>query len=240
MGNKIPSWSIALVILIGAYIFLRFIAGLPIPLVNFFMLFILAGTIIHITLDDKRIEELKGILDFLAGTKAKANPVTAIVRGVVLLIVPFIAAYIVYDRVKISYKPPAEIFTPHPTPPGWVVGFKVSEWAADPDKWDIKFIEEGKKIYEDHCASCHGKEADGKGPEARALRYPIPPTNFKDPATISMIQLSYAYWRVRDGGIHDKQFNSSMPGWGDELEEDEIWKVIMYSYHKAGVRPRTW
>ncbi|MBT9167181.1 MAG: hypothetical protein DDT19_00505 [Syntrophomonadaceae bacterium] len=68
-NKKIPSWVIALVILIGAYMLLRFVAKLPMPLVNFYMLFFLAGTIVHITLDDRRIEELKGILDFIASKK---------------------------------------------------------------------------------------------------------------------------------------------------------------------------
>lgn len=69
MGNKIPSWAIALVILIGAYILLRFVAGLPTTLVNFYMLFMLAGAIIHITLDDRRIEEMKQVLDFISFQK---------------------------------------------------------------------------------------------------------------------------------------------------------------------------
>lgn len=163
-----------------------------------------------------------------------------IIRVAILIIIPVLASYIVYDRVRVAYKPPATIFTPHPTPPGWVVGFKVPEWAENPDKWDMKLIEEGKKIYEDKCASCHGKDADGKGPEAKAIKYPVPPTNFKDPATLRMLQLSYVYWRVKEGGIRDKQFMSAMPAWKDELTEDEIWKVIIYAYHKAGVKPRAW
>ncbi|MBT9167182.1 MAG: hypothetical protein DDT19_00506 [Syntrophomonadaceae bacterium] len=165
-----------------------------------------------------------------------------IISAAIVLVISAAVAYAVYDNVKISYKPPAMIFTPHPTPPGWVVGFKIPEWMGgeDPARWDMKHIEEGKKLYEDNCASCHGKEADGKGPDAKAIRYPAAPTNFKDPGAIRMIQLSYAYWRVKDGGIHDKQFMSAMPGWGEEMDDDEIWKTIMYMYHKAGVKPRTW
>jgi mono/diheme cytochrome c family protein len=75
---------------------------------------------------------------------------------------------------------------------------------------------------------------------ASAIRYPTAPTNFKEPGTIAQLPLSYVYWRVRDGGIFDKQFKSAMPGWGDELDDDEIWKVIIYTYTKAGVKPRTW
>lgn len=75
---------------------------------------------------------------------------------------------------------------------------------------------------------------------AKAIRYPAAPTNFKEPGTIAQLPLGYVYWRVRDGGIKDKQFQSAMPGWGGELDDDEIWKVIMYTYTKAGVKPRTW
>ena len=103
-------------------------------------------------------------------------------------------------------------------------------------------------VFELHAAGAIGtfdsavirKEADGKGALANAIRYPTTPTNFKEPGTIAQLPISYVYWRVREGGIADKQFKSAMPGWGDELSEDELWKVIMYAYDKAGVKPRTW
>ncbi len=236
--KKIPSGIVALLVIIGAYVLMRFIIQPPLPanLTNFFMMFVIAGVIIYITLEDERIEEF---LDFIS-FRSKLPPLWDVLRKAVLVLIPLFVAYNVYSKERITYAPPAELFQPHVTPPEWVVTLNVPEWARDPDKWDPKLIEEGKKIYDDNCAPCHGENADGKGPLARSIRYPAAPTNFKEPGTLAQLPLSYVYWRVRDGGIFDPQFKSAMPGWGDELEEDEIWKVIMYAYHKAGVRPRTW
>lgn len=234
----IPSAVIALLIIIGSYVLMRFIISPPFPaaLTNFFMLFIIAGVIIYITLEDKRIEEFLNFISF----KDKVNPIFGAIRLLALALIPVLVAYNVYSAVRIAYVPPGELFQPHVTPPEWVVGFKVPDWAAVPAKWDQKQIAEGKEPYENHCAPCHGKDADGRGPEAKALRYPAPPTNFKEPGTIAQISLSYVYWRIRDGGIHDKQFLSAMPGWGEEMDDEEMWKTIMYMYTKAGVKPRTW
>ncbi|RJQ50408.1 MAG: hypothetical protein C4526_12135 [Nitrospiraceae bacterium] len=238
-NNKgIPSGIIALVTIIGSYVLMRFVAQPPLPstLTNFFMMFILAGVVIYITLEDSRIEEF---LDFIS-FRSKLPLVWDIFRKAIFAAIPFFVAYNVYSTEKITYSPPGELFQPHVTPPQWVVDYKVPEWAANPEKWEQRFIDQGKKIYEDNCLPCHGKDADGKGPAASSIRYPAAPTNFKEPGTIAQLPVSYVYWRVRDGGIFDKQFNSAMPGWGEELEEEEIWKVIMYTYHKAGVKPRTW
>ena len=222
----LPSGIVALFILVGSYIIMRFIIRPPFPsnLANFFMLFILAGVVIYITLEDKRIEEF---LDFIS-LKSKEPVHWDIIRKAVLVLFPLLVAFNVYSSEKISYAPTAELFSPHVTPPQWVVSLKVPDWAEDVNRWDP------------NCAPCHGENADGKGPMASAIRYPTTPTNFKEPGTIAQLPLSYVYWRVRDGGIFDKQFKSAMPGWSDELDDDEIWKVIMYAYTKAGVKPRTW
>ncbi len=238
-GRKhIPSGVIALITIIGSYVLMRYIVQPPLPsnLTNFFMMFVFAGVVIYITLTDERIEEF---LDFIS-VRSKLPLVWDVFRKAVLVIIPLSVAYNVYSKEKVTYAPPGELFQPHVTPPQWVVDLKVPDYAADPSRWDQRHIEEGKKIYEDNCLPCHGKDADGKGPLASSIRYPAAPTNFKEPGTIAQLPLSYVYWRVRDGGIFDKQFNSAMPGWGDELDEEEMWKVIMYIYHKAGVKPRTW
>jgi mono/diheme cytochrome c family protein len=234
----IPSGIIALAVIIGSYILMRFVVRPPFPanLTNFYMIFILAGVVIYITLDDGRIHEF---LDFIS-LRSRVDTVWDVARKAVLVLIPLLVAYNVYSSQRVTYSPPSELFSPHVTPPQWVVDLEVPEWAAVYENWSEEDIEEGKRIYEDNCAPCHGKEADGKGPMAKAIRYPAAPTNFKEPGTIAQLPLGYVYWRVRDGGIKDKQFQSAMPGWGAELDDDEIWKVIMYTYTKAGVKPRTW
>jgi mono/diheme cytochrome c family protein len=237
-GAKVPSAIISLAIIILSYVLMRHIIQPPFPiaLTNFYMIFVLAGVFIYITLDDGRIGEF---LDFIS-LRSKENVIYDLIRKALLVFIPLFVAYHVYSTEKASYSPPAELFQPHVTPPQWVVDMKIPSWAADYEKWEKERIKRGQRIYENHCLSCHGKEADGKGPVASAIRYPAPPTNFKEPGTIAQLPINYVFWRVRDGGIFNKQFKSAMPGWGDELDEEEIWEVIMYIYTKAGVRPRTW
>ncbi|MCI4625891.1 MAG: cytochrome c [Candidatus Magnetoovum sp. WYHC-5] len=236
--KSIPFAVIAVGIIVFAYIFMRYIVQPPFPatLTNFFMMFILAGVLLHITLDEKKIED---IMLFFSFTKKEPMP-WDIVRYSVVVIVPLLIASNVYSAYKVTYAPPAELFSPHVTPPEWVVNMKVPEYAVDPNKWESKYIEEGRLIYEDNCVPCHGKDADGKGPMASAITYPASPTNFKEAGTIAQLPITYVYWRVKDGGITDKQFKSAMPGWEEELSEDDMWRVIMYTYTKAGVKPRTW
>jgi len=231
-----PSAVLALMIIVGSYLAMRYLLRFPSALTNFFMIFVGGGVLIHITLEDRRIEEFLRFISF----RSRVHVAYAVIRIGALALIPVLVSYHVYSDVRVAYVPPGELFQPHVTPPEWVVGLKVPDWAADPQKWDQRLVQEGKVLYEDYCAPCHGKNADGKGPEEKALRYPSAPTNFRDPGTIAQLPLSYVYWRVKEGGIRDRQFMSAMPGWGDEMNDDEIWRTIVYMYTKAGVKPRIW
>src|SRR3989304_8962031 len=127
--KSLPSGIVALAIIIGSYVLMRYIARPPLPsnLVNFFMIFVVAGVVIYITLDDERIDEF---LDFIS-LRSKEPIVYDLVRKGVLVLIPFFVAYAVYTNERIHYSPPAELFQPHVTPPQWVVTFKVPDWAAD-------------------------------------------------------------------------------------------------------------
>ena len=48
-----------------------------------------------------------------------------------------------------------------------------------PPKKTPTLLNEGKKIYEQVCASCHGGKGDGKGPAGTVLK--PPPTDFQKP-----------------------------------------------------------
>jgi high-affinity iron transporter len=63
-----------------------------------------------------------------------------------------------------------------------VVGlFFVLALAGDPKppKKTPKLLNEGKEIFEQTCAPCHGTRGDGKGPAGAALK--PPPTDFQKP-----------------------------------------------------------
>lgn len=73
-----------------------------------------------------------------------------------------------------------------------------------------KEVQEGKKIYEKKCVSCHGIEGDGKGPAAAGLDRP--PANFKEiqPEPDDLLT-------VLEVGVA----GTSMPPWKDQLTEQE-------------------
>lgn len=77
--------------------------------------------------------------------------------------------------------------------------------------------EQGKNIYENKCAFCHGIKGEGNGPAAAALN--SPPSNFKSPG----------FWEEnRDSSIIDtiKKGRGMMPAF--DLSPDEIKAVIDY------------
>ncbi len=48
-----------------------------------------------------------------------------------------------------------------------------------PPKKTPELLAQGKKIFEETCATCHGSKGDGKGPAGAALK--PPPTDFRKP-----------------------------------------------------------
>lgn len=90
-------------------------------------------------------------------------------------------------------------------------------FAMAPDEWpDIK---QGKSIYQNKCAQCHGKKGEGDGPSASVLE--PKPTNFvKD--SINDISPFQAFNVIRLGieGTSMRAF--------DELSDKEIWQTSFY------------
>lgn len=84
-------------------------------------------------------------------------------------------------------------------------------------------ISEGEQIFQSNCASCHGEGGEGDGPVASSLD--PAPSDLK----IAQDDLSdgYLYWRISEGGIGEPFF-SSMPAWENVLNEEQIWKIIVF------------
>jgi mono/diheme cytochrome c family protein len=90
-----------------------------------------------------------------------------------------------------------------------------------------------------NCAMCHGDALDGDGLFARAWQ--PAPANFRDSGTIAQLDENYLYWRIKEGGPGvpkgSIEYRSAMPVWDGVLTDDQIWKIIMFEYTNAGVKP---
>jgi mono/diheme cytochrome c family protein len=81
----------------------------------------------------------------------------------------------------------------------------------------------GKKLYGQHCASCHGSTGLGDGEAGKSLN-PRP----ADIAAFSRMRMAtdgYLYWTIAEGGV---QLGTAMPPFKGALKEDEIWKIVIY------------
>jgi hypothetical protein len=256
MKLGLPSWARfnvplpvgVFLVLAGMFVLLKLVRPVfPGSIVLLYMGFVIAGVIIHVTLDDGRMQRFR---DFFVGA-ADDTPTLRAQRWILLLVLPLVLGWGVYGAMRPSYSPPVEIFQRHPTAGEETLSrIEVPEWAAEPDSWTPAAIEEGKALYGGNCAVCHGEKLDGKGPASEGFRYPIRPASFQDPGTIAQLTLPYVYWRLTTGGIQN-QFNSAMPRWVAsaqdpdastlhtyDLSSDEAWKVIVYLYDETGHTPR--
>lgn len=84
-------------------------------------------------------------------------------------------------------------------------------------------IEEGKEIYTDNCATCHGDSGKGDGPGGASLK--IKPADLWEPAANDGDD--FLVWIVSEGGAAVGK-SEDMPVWKESLSQDEIWKVLAF------------
>ncbi len=175
----------------------------------------------------------------------------AIPLVIVLVLLPLLVAANVY--LNITQEPAAPISgrTIHPPPPAQIQfkgktinlataanPYRVLE-ERDPAAF-AEHVENGRRVYFQNCAFCHGDNMEGDGHFAHGFD-PIP-ANFSDPQTIGILQESYIFWRVAKGGPglpHESTpWSSAMPAWEHFLTEEEIWDVTLFLYAFTGHRPR--
>ncbi len=103
-----------------------------------------------------------------------------------------------------------------------------------------KNIRAGGEVYFKHCYLCHGDLMDGKG--VFGDRFFPEPADFTHSASALTLPESYTFWRIMKGGpgLPDKfsPWDSAMPAWEHQLNENEVWQVVLFLFSKAGEKPQ--
>jgi mono/diheme cytochrome c family protein len=87
----------------------------------------------------------------------------------------------------------------------------------------------GLKLYRDNCSICHGEPSNHKG-KLDGPVYP-PVTKFTEDMPMDMSE-SQDFYIIK----HGIRF-SGMPGWGNKLSDDEIWKLSSFLKHMGSLPP---
>lgn len=102
---------------------------------------------------------------------------------------------------------------------------------VDPLPPTARTVREGRAIYAENCASCHGPAGRGDGEAGKDLTPP--------PANLAWLARSrfgrwnaYLYWAIAEGG---EPFGTAMPAFKDSLTAEEAWALI--TYLQAGLPP---
>ena len=90
---------------------------------------------------------------------------------------------------------------------------------------DAADVEQGKKLYGQFCASCHGQSGKGDGPAAAALN--PKPRDHTDKETMSKLSDDDLLKVIKNGGASVGK-SPLMPAWGASLKDDQIKDVIAY------------
>jgi mono/diheme cytochrome c family protein len=166
---------------------------------------------------------------------------------IVYILIPLLAGFITYGKVKPQLAPPATARIVHPEPPA-SISFKGKSMKIlgieNPLRKDeaglAQHIEEGKRIYYQNCFFCHGDDLSGNGHFADAFNpRPLP---FRGADTIAQLPESFVFYRIAKGWktlpSGSTPWDSSMPAFEDFLSEEEIWQVTLFIYEATGNIPR--
>lgn len=243
--KRLPSAVWAAVILGASYLLFQYavapltglVTGIPAPL-PFSLIVLYVGMVtlailIYVSVQEERWKNFKEpIVALLRDSEPPSLP-RRMTRSTFLILPPLIIGWQVYSRASAPPEAPKD-------PPGIHFSLPVVYMTTtNPLPWTPENIRAGGVLYTRNCAMCHGDALNGDGLFARALQ--PRPANFRDAGTIAQLDENYLYWRIKEGGPGLPKgsigYRSAMPAWDGVLKEDEIWKIIMFEYTRAGVKP---
>lgn len=84
---------------------------------------------------------------------------------------------------------------------------------------------EGKNLYANYCATCHGDQGKGDGPAARAL--PARPADHTNGAIMNKFNDKFLLDVITKGGSAVGK-SSFMPSWGGSFNEKQIRDIVAF------------
>jgi putative copper export protein/mono/diheme cytochrome c family protein len=107
-----------------------------------------------------------------------------------------------------------------------------TSYYRSPTSFGAASILAGGALYPSHCASCHGADGHGDGPQAKGL--PIPPADLTAPHLWDHADGELFGWIAH--GMAAPAGGLAMPGFSNVLNDDDVWALIDYiRAHNAGV-----
>ena len=101
--------------------------------------------------------------------------------------------------------------------------------ARNPIQPSPQVLEDARAHFADHCATCHANNGSGETPMGQNM-YPKPP-DMRQPATQNMT----------DGELYSIIHNgvrlTGMPAWGEESNDTDSWKLVLFIRHLPQLTP---
>jgi mono/diheme cytochrome c family protein len=129
-----------------------------------------------------------------------------------------------------------------------VTAQSVEEWVAPPEARGVinalsatnpEHIKKGRTLFVKHCVTCHGERGRGDGPSARlhARRSGYAPRDLSRADVQAGLTDGELFWKIGQGWRPKGRV--VMPGIGDEVSEEDRWRIVIYVRslaQKAGAR----
>jgi len=118
----------------------------------------------------------------------------------------------------------ALVAAPWPSPALLVTPAAPTSFHQSPTRFAVDAIATGAQVYAQHCVACHGIDGRGEGPQAATLSR-WPPT-FLSPLLGRRAE-GELFWHIV-AGMRDRDGHTTMPAFGDRLDDARAWAVIDY------------
>lgn len=103
----------------------------------------------------------------------------------------------------------------------WTVAVPTSFHRAPPTPSSEALVR-GLRLYQQHCAACHG--ADGRGDTALASSLPVWPPRLSG-GLLWKRAAGESFWHVSQGMV-SRSGRKTMPGFAERLQPDEVWDLL--------------